>query len=79
MDLDDGYSFEEDFFNLILKKLIPLDALIDDSSDDNIEDGFKVFDDACLTHAGGAGNARLDRAPPRPFIPSTNGEPEIRR
>ena len=51
----------------------------EDSSDSDSEDGFRVFDDVRLCHAGGAGTPRPDRAAPRPFLSSTNGEPDIRR
>ena len=60
-----------------MKKIIALDAL-DESSDDESEDSFRIFDDARDTHAGGAGVARLDHAAPRPFIPATNGLPDVR-
>ena len=75
MDYDNGYSSEEEFYEKIMMKIFALDAL-DESSDEDAEDGFKIFDDARDTHAAGAGNARLDRAAPRPFIPAANGLPE---
>jgi hypothetical protein len=58
--------------------LSDLDAL-DKSSDDDNEDGFRIFDDARDTHAGGDGTARLDRAALRTFIHAANGFPEVRR
>ena len=57
-------------------KRIALDVLDESSNDDN-EDGFRIFDDARDTHAGGAGTARLDRAAPRPFIPAAMGYPRF--
>ena len=78
MDHDNGYSPEKEFYEKIMMKIIALDEL-DESSDDDSEDGFKIFDDARATHAGSAGTARFDRAAPRPFIPAANGVTEVRR
>ncbi len=77
MDMNDGYSSEDDHFSNLIVKISALDALDDDSEIDT-EDGFRVFDGACRL-ACGAGTSRPDRSAPRPFHPGENGEPDIRR
>ena len=63
MDMNDGYSSEDD--NLIVK-ITALDALDDDSESDT-EDGFMIFDGARRCFSGGAGTSRPDRQPPPSF------------
>jgi hypothetical protein len=78
LELNYGYSSEDDVFNNLMVKIISLDAL-DDDSDNDTEDGFKVFDGTRRCFSSGTGTSRPNRSAPRPFIPGGNGEPEIRR
>ena len=78
MDMNDGYSSEDDFFNNLMVKITTLDVLDDDIESDT-EDGFKIFDGARRCFSGGVGSSRPDRQPPRPFITGVNGESDSRR
>ncbi len=63
MDMNGGYSSEDDFFNNLIAKITTLLALDDDSESDT-EDGFRIFDRARQCFSGGAGTSRPDRQPP---------------
>jgi len=78
MDMNDGYSSEDDYFNNLIVKITALDALDDDNESDT-EDGFMIFDGARRCFLGGAGTSRPDRQAPRPFITGVDGESDIRR
>jgi hypothetical protein len=78
MDMNDVYSSENDLFNNLMVKITSLDALDDDSESD-AEDGFKVFDNTPRCFSGGARTSRPNRSGPRPFIPSGNRESQCRR
>ncbi len=68
-------SSNEDFMDDVFMKLAYLEGVNEDNDDD---DFFQVFDDFRCCLPGGAGTSRIDRASPRPFIPSINGLPEVR-
>jgi len=75
MENPNNNSSDEEFIDDLFMKVAYLEAVSDESDD---EDFFQVNDQPRLCLPGGAGTSRPDRAAPRLFLPSVNGLPATR-
>ncbi len=75
MENPNNYSSNEEFIDDLFMKVAYLEAVSDESDD---EDFFQVNDHPRLCLPDGDVTSRVDRAAPRPFLPSVNGLLAIR-